>query len=114
MKCDRCGSVKTIVIDSRMPDGKHRWRRRECPCCNKRFSTIEMYDWEYAKEPEPQEIIKARKKAAEKELNRYCNGDNCLECKFEECRYDTEEHERKQRRKKKPAVLRESAWRLMK
>ena len=45
MKCPGCGYVKSEVIDSRpVADGSSIRRRRECPACQKRFTTFEMIE----------------------------------------------------------------------
>ena len=43
MKCPRCGSERSLVIDSRS-DGTSTRRRRECPECQYRFSTYERIE----------------------------------------------------------------------
>ncbi len=43
MKCPFCGCEDTKVIDSRPSDEKKR-RRRECPQCQKRFTTYEVVE----------------------------------------------------------------------
>ena len=45
MKCPSCGFSDTKVIDSRpVSDGSSIRRRRECPECQKRFTTFEMVE----------------------------------------------------------------------
>lgn len=45
MKCPSCGFPDTKVIDSRpISDGSSIRRRRECPECQKRFTTFEMVE----------------------------------------------------------------------
>lgn len=45
MKCPSCGFPDTKVIDSRpVSDGSSIRRRRECPECQKRFTTFEMVE----------------------------------------------------------------------
>lgn len=45
MKCPFCGTPDTRVLDSRPVDeGASIKRRRECPCCAKRFTTYETVD----------------------------------------------------------------------
>ncbi len=45
MKCPVCGSTDSRVIDSRsVDDGASIKRRRECPACQKRFTTYEVID----------------------------------------------------------------------
>ena len=42
MKCPSCNYAKTIIFNSReRNDGAEIWRRRECPRCDTRFSTME-------------------------------------------------------------------------
>jgi len=42
MKCPKCGSMETKVIDSRVvDDGQTIRRRRECEFCGNRFTTFE-------------------------------------------------------------------------
>ena len=42
MRCPRCSSEESKVIDSRVaPDGADRRRRRECSACGERFTTYE-------------------------------------------------------------------------
>ncbi|ALJ56627.1 Transcriptional repressor NrdR [Candidatus Xiphinematobacter sp. Idaho Grape] len=42
MRCPRCGSVEDKVIDSRpSKEGESIRRRRECLCCERRFTTYE-------------------------------------------------------------------------
>lgn len=43
MFCPFCGDSSTRVVDSRLADQAVR-RRRECPKCDKRFTTYERYD----------------------------------------------------------------------
>ena len=43
MRCPFCGCEDTKVIDSRPSDEKKR-RRRECPQCQKRFTTYEVVE----------------------------------------------------------------------
>jgi len=42
-KCD----AYTRVLDSRLPNDNHTWRRRRCPYCGFRFSTKEIPIEEY-------------------------------------------------------------------
>ncbi len=45
MKCPSCGYAKSEVIDSRpVEEGSSIRRRRECPKCQKRFTTYEIID----------------------------------------------------------------------
>ena len=45
MKCPACNSTDSRVLDSRpVNDGSSIKRRRECPVCNKRFTTYEVVD----------------------------------------------------------------------
>ena len=45
MKCPVCNSVESRVLDSRpSQDGSAIRRRRECPLCQKRFTTYEVID----------------------------------------------------------------------
>lgn len=45
MKCPACGFPDSRVLDSRpVQDGGSIKRRRECPKCNKRFTTYEVID----------------------------------------------------------------------
>lgn len=45
MHCPRCKSPDTSVIDSRLAeDGRSVRRRRECPKCNRRFTTFERQE----------------------------------------------------------------------
>lgn len=45
MKCLRCGSINTRVLDSRLiENGERIRRRRECLKCNYRFTTFEDYE----------------------------------------------------------------------
>ena len=45
MKCIKCGSLETKVIDSRLTDdGTSIRRRRECTQCGKRFTTYETVE----------------------------------------------------------------------
>ena len=46
MKCPRCGSLKTKVIDSRKRNGLTR-RARSCEDCYKWFYTVEILEDEY-------------------------------------------------------------------
>jgi transcriptional regulator NrdR family protein len=48
MKCPRCGSLKTKVMDSRKRDGLTR-RARSCEDCYKWFYTVEILEDEYKK-----------------------------------------------------------------
>jgi transcriptional repressor NrdR len=42
MRCPRCGSIEDKVIDSRpSKEGESIRRRRECLCCERRFTTYE-------------------------------------------------------------------------
>lgn len=41
MMCPNCGCWSTVIETREKPDGKKR-RRRECPECGHRFSTIEQ------------------------------------------------------------------------
>ena len=43
MRCPKCGSDRSLVIDSRS-DGTSTRRRRECPECQYRFSTYERIE----------------------------------------------------------------------
>lgn len=44
MRCPFCGSLNTIIIDSRSKnEGVMRRRRYECNMCGERFSTMEVY-----------------------------------------------------------------------
>lgn len=44
MRCPKCGSLNTIIIDSRSKnEGIRRRRRYECNMCGERFSTMEVY-----------------------------------------------------------------------
>ncbi len=48
MHCPVCGFEDTRVIDSRLiPGGQGIRRRRECPGCNERFTTLETAQWAY-------------------------------------------------------------------
>ncbi|MHB1544090.1 MAG: transcriptional regulator NrdR [Gammaproteobacteria bacterium] len=48
MHCPVCGHEDTRVIDSRLvPGGQGIRRRRECPTCNERFTTLETAQWAY-------------------------------------------------------------------
>jgi transcriptional repressor NrdR len=43
MKCPFCGAVDTRVLESRVVgDGNEMRRRRKCPACGKRFTTLEQ------------------------------------------------------------------------
>ena len=48
MKCSKCGSSNTHVVDSRMrgedTDGSYRYRRYECKDCLFRFQSYEQYE----------------------------------------------------------------------
>ena len=45
MKCPGCGYIKSEVIDSRpVTEGNSIRRRRECPACQKRFTTFEIIE----------------------------------------------------------------------
>ena len=45
MKCPACGFADTKVIDSRpIEEGNSIRRRRECPSCQKRFTTFEIIE----------------------------------------------------------------------
>ena len=45
MKCPVCGNFDSKVIDSRpVEDGSSIKRRRECPVCQKRFTTFEVIE----------------------------------------------------------------------
>lgn len=45
MRCPFCANEETRVVDTRLAeDGQQIRRRRECPACNARFSTVEMVD----------------------------------------------------------------------
>ena len=45
MKCPACGNPDSKVIDSRpIEDGSSIRRRRECPACQKRFTTFEVLE----------------------------------------------------------------------
>lgn len=45
MKCPVCNHQDSRVLDSRpVEDGASIKRRRECPCCGKRFTTYEVID----------------------------------------------------------------------
>ena len=45
MKCPFCNNPDSKVIDSRpVSDGASIRRRRECPICQKRFTTFEMLE----------------------------------------------------------------------
>lgn len=45
MKCPHCGSQESKVVDSRhSEDGTSIRRRRECLCCQKRFTTYETVE----------------------------------------------------------------------
>ena len=45
MRCPFCGNVDSKVIDSRpINEFTSIRRRRECPACNKRFTTFEMVE----------------------------------------------------------------------
>lgn len=48
MRCVKCQSENTRIIDSRMGDGNSIRRRRWCEDCGKRFSTIEITWDEFA------------------------------------------------------------------
>ena len=46
MHCPFCPHEDTRVIDSRVAeDGSSIRRRRECPACGERFSTVELVEW---------------------------------------------------------------------
>jgi len=46
MHCPFCPNEDTRVIDSRVAeDGSSIRRRRECPACGERFSTVEQVEW---------------------------------------------------------------------
>ncbi len=48
MHCPVCGHEDTRVIDSRLvPGGQSIRRRRECPSCSERFTTLETAQWAY-------------------------------------------------------------------
>lgn len=40
-RCPACGKMKSKIIDTRMENG-YRKRKRECLCCGRRWSTIEV------------------------------------------------------------------------
>ena len=44
MKCLKCNSTETDVIDSRASVGNITRRRRKCIHCDHRFTTYEVYD----------------------------------------------------------------------
>ena len=44
MQCPYCNHKECKVIDSRHTDSKSIRRRRECPQCNRRFTTYEKYE----------------------------------------------------------------------
>ena len=45
MRCPQCGEMDSRVIDSRSADeGRSVRRRRECPACDRRFTTYERLD----------------------------------------------------------------------
>lgn len=48
MRCPRCDALETRVIETRMAnDGRVVRRRRECPCCEARFTTYErLEEWQ--------------------------------------------------------------------
>lgn len=48
MKCPRCGSIRTEVVDSRKVNGITR-RARSCKECRKWFYTVEILENEYKK-----------------------------------------------------------------
>lgn len=39
--CPKCGGDKTKVTNTRRQDSGGVWRKRHCPACNERFSTVE-------------------------------------------------------------------------
>lgn len=41
MQCIHCGHHETTVLETRKLDDERLRRRRQCPKCNKRFSTVE-------------------------------------------------------------------------
>ena len=45
MKCPKCSSLLSKVVDTRedTSDGTYRWRRRECHPCLHRFTTYEVH-----------------------------------------------------------------------
>jgi transcriptional repressor NrdR len=48
MYCPSCGHIETRVIDSRLlNDGQGTRRRRVCPACGERFTTLEQAQWAY-------------------------------------------------------------------
>jgi transcriptional repressor NrdR len=48
MHCPSCGHVETRVIDSRLLNGGQGIRRRRiCPSCGERFTTLEEAQWAY-------------------------------------------------------------------
>ncbi|MCG6944192.1 MAG: transcriptional regulator NrdR [Deltaproteobacteria bacterium] len=49
MKCQFCDHLKTRVLDSRPgKDNNHIRRRRQCPKCNRRFTTFERLEENFA------------------------------------------------------------------
>lgn len=42
MKCPKCGSMDTVLKDSRK-DGYYQRRKRACKACGHKFKTIEYY-----------------------------------------------------------------------
>mgnify|MGYP007107492055 FL=1 len=50
MRCEKCKSPHSHVIDSRVRLSNHDiYRRRECAACNNRYSTYEISEQEYTK-----------------------------------------------------------------
>ena len=50
MRCPSCKNVYTACLDSREDENNTRRRRRECPACGCRFTTIEIYEDVYDKQ----------------------------------------------------------------
>jgi transcriptional repressor NrdR len=63
MRCPNCKNVYTACLDSREDENNTRRRRRECPACGCRFTTIEIcadtYDKQVKVSALVAELIKA-------------------------------------------------------